>query len=1359
MRTIVPRTFTEIMTGDTNRQQTKESQSLEAYREVPSYVLLGDPGTGKTTAFEVECEALGEQAHLTTARDFLTFEPERHPEWLGKTIFIDGLDEIRAGASDARTPFDAIRGRLDALGKPRFRLSCREADWLGVNDQDHLEIVSQDAKVMVLRLDPLTESDIENVLASHPDVDNAEALVSEAKEQGISDLLRNPMTLDLLAKAVAGGDGRWPESRKKTFEMACGQMVREHNIQHRASMASDQSHTPAHLLDAAGCLCAVKLIAGGAGYTLYGQPDNDYPSLDQYEYEHPDRLRLALATKLFRGVGPSDNRFTPVHRHVAEFLAARHLARIIHDGLPARRVIAMITGRDGGVVTELRGLSAWLAAHCQEVRTDLIERDPIGVGLYGDVRGFSLDEKRALLASLKRDGSRIYSWLGPLSSQEKFFQASVMAFRALAVPDMEPALKELLQDGNRDEGHQILTDLVLEILSQAAPRPRLAEHLLEMVRDDTRWPRCKETALRAFMVHCPDSQDKVSKLKALLADIQGGGVSDSDVNRLRGTLLTELYPDDITPSEIWSHFAEQDALEPIGKLWWLWDIVGNASAEHVSEFLDELNRRFAELRPVLELHHVEGLSLSLLARGLHSHGDQLDTVRLYDWLGVGQVGGYGWNGSEDVDDIRCWLEQRPEVQKDLCLEGLNRWPDSDDFNPYIACQRLYRATPPSDFGLWCLKQAVAKVNTEPRVAKHLLETAFYQSRNEGLSQETLREHVQSSENPLLENSLERWLASRSRREEQELKHLEWERTFTEEEQRREEAWLSLVRSNEAALCENRAAPVLLFQLSQFYFRADSANRGPKAVEEMLRGDRRLTKAVLQGFRGAVDRRDVPTFDEVLRLQARGHTHYLAWPFLAGLAEFERTASEDAAQWDDDRIRRALAFYCHRPPSDPPPAWYQHLLTTRPELVADVLVQCDAAEFRRGQRHLLNFSHLNKIWEPDHAQVVRHASLPLLRAFPLRCKLAHASTLANLLWAAIRHADRPAFQDLIERKLSRMSMNIGQRVYWLAAGFLMSSATFENSLSNLVQGREKRILHLTDFLWRGSKRFLIDVLEIAQLKHLVRLVGRRVSPVDIWDDRFHASAGHASDLLKSLIQKLATSPDKDAGKALDELLKDPALSGWRNMLSQAQDTQRVTRRDADYCHPTAEQVCQTLKGGVPANPGDLAALLTDRLNELAVQIRRGNTNDCRQYWEGRRGQSPAPKHEDDCRDALLSDLQQRLPQSIDAQPEGHYANDRRADIRVSYGGFQVPVEVKKNTHRDLWRAMRDQLMAKYASAPETNGYGIYLVFWFGKQYTQPSPSGKRPVDDVELKDRLEMTLSAEERRKISVCVIEVGPVTT
>ena len=110
--------------------------------------------------------------------------------------------------------------------------------------------------------------------------------------------------------------------------------------------------------------------------------------------------------------------------------------------------------------------------------------------------------------------------------------------------------------------------------------------------------------------------------------------------------------------------------------------------------------------------------------------------------------------------------------------------------------------------------------------------------------------------------------------------------------------------------------------------------------------------------------------------------------------------------------------------------------------------------------------------------------------------------------------------------------------------------------------------------------------------------------------------------------------------------------------------------------------------------------------------------------------------------------------IDAAPEGRYADEKRSDIRVSCGGFNVPVEIKKSSHRDLWSAIRNQLIAKYTRDPGACGHGIYLVFWFGKDCCQSPESGSRPGGAAEIEKRLRDTLSPEEARMIRVCVIDV-----
>ena len=183
---IISRTCTEL-----HDDEPGSPQPLSAFRQRPAYVLLGDPGMGKTTALGEEQRALGDTAIFVTARDFATFDAEDHPEWQGKTLFIDGLDEIRAGRNDPRSPIDRIRRNLDRLGKPRFRLSCRNADWLGT-DQQNLRSVAPSSEVTVVRLDPLDDARAAELLRGETDIADVDAFIAEARERRMEGTLANP---------------------------------------------------------------------------------------------------------------------------------------------------------------------------------------------------------------------------------------------------------------------------------------------------------------------------------------------------------------------------------------------------------------------------------------------------------------------------------------------------------------------------------------------------------------------------------------------------------------------------------------------------------------------------------------------------------------------------------------------------------------------------------------------------------------------------------------------------------------------------------------------------------------------------------------------------------------------------------------------------------------------------------------------------------------------------------------------------------------------------------------------------------------------------------------------------------------
>lgn len=1374
MSCFVPRTCTEIPADGQDRDAT--SRPLDEYRDVPAYVLLGDPGVGKTTAFEREWEALEGAGSLVSARDFLTFDPDKHPEWGRGTLFIDGLDEVRAGSSDARTPLDAIRGKLDWLGRPRFRLSCRAADWLGANDRTRLAAVSPDACVRVLRLDPLTDSDIEAILKALLRVDDSRGFVLEARERGVDGFLTNPQSLRMLVEAVAGGGG-WPASRGELFEAACRQMAREHNLEH-GTVAGPQGAVPVSadgaamedVLDAAGRLCAVQLISGVAGYALTARPESgDFPAFDRCarEWDAADDsapraklLRAALATKLF-GASPNGG-VQPVHRHVAEFLGARHVAGLVRPrgsgrGLPASRVLALITGDDGIVVTPLRGLSAWLAALCPDARRDLVERDPIGVSLYGDVSGFSTDEKRALLTSLERQMS------GQVSGTATF--APLAAFVPLVTPAMEPAFRDMLI-GLTPKEHPAFARYILRVLARGPRLPDLSPILLDVVRGSASSSKVRSVALDAFIRHRENGLQKTVDLRELLDEVHAGRLADPD-DELRGTLLAELYPGALSPSDVWEYCSPPSNRGLRGRYFLFMNrtIAERCPDAHVAGHLDELAARLAAAAPLLECRWLRELPVDLLVRGLESHGDEIDTKRLYDWLGVGlTMAGKPPEIGDGSRKIRSWLERRPETQKSVFAEGLQRARTSSAavrVSAYDVEQRLYGSTMPGDFGLWCLRQAMAV--PDRRVAEYLLERAFdsvrEQEGDDGLSVDVLIEHARV--HPVLADAFAELsvcnLDDAYVRREERARLVQHRR----EEDRRRQVWIDRVRTCEDALRANRGAPHLLHQIAAAYFGhlLEVEGEHPRTrLDNLFLGDDRLVETALMALRGAVGRSDVPPVDEIIGLREQNREHYLALPFLAGLSEIDRTRPDVPLRLDDRQMRTALAFlYCGAFQEEPP--WYQRLLISNPGQVADILIRCATPALRCGKAHVRGIEELAR---ENHAHVAAVASLRILRSFPVRCTSRQLVCLNYLLWSALRHADRKSFTTLIERKLLRTSMNVAQRARWLAAGFVLSSDSLLDRLLEFARGGERRVRELAAFLGDSDDAAVwLDRLGTTGLQVLVRLLGASFGPHD-WPSTgtvLVTPAMEASDHVRRMVRRLAESPTGAAGAALDALASDECLVEWNRELIHARDEQRAIRRDAAYRHPDIEQVCRMLKNGPSANAGDLVALVSDRLDEIAQRVRTGNDNGWRLYWnEGKHRRPVKPKDEESCRDALLGVLRQRLPDGVDPQPEGRYANDRRADMRIACGDFQIPVEIKRHYHRDLWSALRNQLIAQYTIDPATGGYGIYLVLWFGETAecrVPPPPSGSRPDTPEKLKARLEDDLTPDEARRVLVRVLDVS----
>ena len=502
-------------------------------------------------------------------------------------------------------------------------------------------------------------------------------------------------------------------------------------------------------------------------------------------------------------------------------------------------------------------------------------------------------------------------------------------------------------------------------------------------------------------------------------------------------------------------------------------------------------------------------------------------------------------------------------------------------------------------------------------------------------------------------------------------------------------------------------------------------------------------------------------DETISLRLQSQMPWLTAPVLVSL-DLLADKPEVMAGVSDEIRRKALAlYYCfpaHRRVQEGmgTRSWFDTWLDQDPGLVTGVLYKCAATALRDGAESLPGVNDLDGI-ERRH-DVSQGTRLRLLQAFPTRIPSRQLKLFDELLKPALAHSDQTALMRLAAEKLAKESLSVPHRIRWMTVDALISGGKRTEQLRVYAGANERRTRLLAEFLhntldhpdrtWIG-----LDSADSELVACLIELLGRSYGPQQ--PDGLVTVDVSTSDLVSGLISQLGSMADTQSIARLASLVADPRLARWHEHLRWAQEQQRVLLRDTSYSHPDIQDVQRALNGGAPANVADLAALLSDRLKDISDEIRGDSGNPWRQFWNvDSYGRPTNARPEESCRDVLLGLLRARLQAEVDVAREGRYAADNRADIRVFHDGYNVPIEIKKNGHRDLWSALQRQLIGQYTTDPATSGYGIYLVLWFGPDETKPSPGGPRPATTEELQEMLEKDLTDEQARKISVIVLDV-----
>ena len=1331
---IVDRTFIEV--DPVTSQPVGEAKPLSAHFGKTTIVLLGDPGIGKSTAFEKSAKE-EPNAIVLTVGDFL-YRPIK--QWRRKTLYLDGLDEQRSSSPDGRTILARIAGNIENLGRPPCRISCRGADWYGGVDISDLQRVASAGAVTVLRIEPLTEADIVKIAAdSVPDPD---AFVEEARRRDVYDLLSNPQTLNMILEVVKK-DGAWPSTKTDLFQSACEILAAESNARHRRYNPSKAGLES--ILDAAGYLCGAILCGLGddaAGVALdENRADRRFPLLSRLKGDQTT-LEAAVRRRLFRGEGV--DRFVPVHRTVAEYLAARHFARLLReDHVPVGRLTALLIGSDGGVLTELRGLHAWLTSLCPEHAGSLIRRDPFGVVLYGDTANFTTEGKMLTVQSLRS-----------LAERNPHFRSENWGWRpfgGLASPELEPLFKTILEDPSQPPA---FVGCILDAVRNGRPLPGLGDHLLRYTRNEGQPYSLRIDALDAFVHVCPDRKDA---LVELLDDVHSERVKDDD-RCLRGVLLEALYPDVVKPGDIIKYIVADspDKMAEYGRFV-DFDMLEATPAEDIPDLLDAIA---ASGLPCLQEDRLTGRRFigRLLSRGIASHGDKVPVDCLYRWLGVA-IDQYdiSFIDEDESQDIRKWLEARPAVVEQLYAHWLGATPPEKlRVKEHRLFRRLQLARLPTSLASWMLDRAA----TEPdvRAADFLFRAAVsfrvWENRPDAPSIEDLLAYVDNT--PRFAKALAEefvcdisgWRRENALRE----KASKAKREKVRAENRKniladlDRVWAGVPTGN-------------LLYLAKLHFGLFSdVDRETTPINRIITevGDD-IAAAASKGFVAALDYPEIPSPDLIGDAYSRSRVYPIGYIALAGMDLLAEKSADGYLTLSEAVLKSALAFHHVMLAGNRRP-WVERLYRERPDLAADAMGSFWRAILSKGSSHIPGLESLARV--DDMVAIARILAVPLLRDFHSTSE----DNLTVLLKAALRRPDRDEFSRLAKEILGRPQKVAGvQKLLWAAAAFLVRPRDFTSMLERNISrddGAAWKVINLLGPFLKSDSKFRVD-LAPPVLGRLIAILGKAFAPaVERGGSRQGAFLRSEVEEVRDLIYLLANDLSREGIEVLASLKGISYLKVWRDYIAKAVDLQTRNRRETGFPYVGVYQVVNTLNAGSPANAADLQALVSDHLRWIGEDIHRGPEDGYKAFWNNPRGKPSTPKVEEECRDRLLEKLKGKLrPHRVVAGREGQYAGGKKSDIKVECGDTNIPVEIKRHFHRELWTAPQDQLKRLYMRDPGTKDRGIYLVFWFGinadRRLPRPPRGMATPTSPAELEKCIVQSLDERDRSRIEVMVVDVS----
>ena len=358
---------------------------------------------------------------------------------------------------------------------------------------------------------------------------------------------------------------------------------------------------------------------------------------------------------------------------------------------------------------------------------------------------------------------------------------------------------------------------------------------------------------------------------------------------------------------------------------------------------------------------------------------------------------------------------------------------------------------------------------------------------------------------------------------------------------------------------------------------------------------------------------------------------------------------------------------------------------------------------------------------------------ILSSIPLRIK---DINLIRIICRRIKlHSNDMYYQRVIQKKIK--SKSISKNVLGAFSAALLGHNN--KVLHHILSKNSSDIKFITGFVkyfyysYEDHFSGILSHYNIDEIKLVLSTLVEKIQPVD---DDIEGIAVLVTDerlqqmFVNRLINELKEYKNTNTLEVIDKIYNLHINHVWKTKLLEVIihiNNSIIFTSEIGY---DSDKVIELIEKDKALSPSDLQYKIIETMDVLNRRYRDGEDNEIIKFWEYI-NDDPKIRDENIIRDFLRRDLLNDFPNT---SKEKYVKNDKRVDIVIEENGFEIPIEIKKQSSRELVKGLTEQLYG-YMKTPNYLNHGIYLIIWTDAIYFDNGLENK-PSSAKELQDEME-----------------------